>query len=174
MSNRHRLVFNSTPLIYLAKVGLFPLLKDLPQELLTTPGVKMEVVDRGKEKAAKDALIIENAIQKGTLKIRRPVDKVLLRTLSGIPELHPTDAEVLTLAKEIKGVAVIGDRVAREAARIYGIEHGGTVFVLALFIARGLVTKGEARTALEDMISLGWRCSAEQYARVIKMIEEVG
>lgn len=169
-----RLVFNSTPLIYLAKVGLLPLLKDLPHELLTARGVKKEVVDRGKEKAAKDASIIEKAIQEGTLKIREPADKGLLRTLSGIPELHLTDAGVLTLAKEVKGIAIVDDRVAREVARVYGIEHGGTVFILALLIARGLITRVEARAALDDMIGLGWRCSAEQYAQMIKMIEGAG
>lgn len=169
-----RLVFNLTPLIYLAKVGFLPLLKDLPHELLTTRGVKKEVVDRGKEKAVKDVSIIEKAIQEGTLKIRGPANKGLLRTLSGIPELHPTDAGILTLAKEVKSIAIVDDRVAREVARVYGIEHGGTVFILALLIARGSITKGKARTALDDMIGLGWRCSAEQYAQMIKMIEGAG
>ena len=166
-----RLVFNSTPLIYLAKVGLLPLLKKLPHERLTTAGVKREVVDVGKEKAAKDAFIIEEAIQKGVLKIAKITDKVFLQTLSKIPELHLTDAEVLALAKEIEGIAVVDDRVAREIAKIYRIEHGGTIFILALLIARGLITKAAARTALDDMISLGWRCSAEQYSQIIKMIE---
>jgi predicted nucleic acid-binding protein len=56
-----RLVFNSTPLIYLAKVGLLPLLKDVPGEKLIPESVKIEVVDKGKERAAKDALTIERA-----------------------------------------------------------------------------------------------------------------
>ena len=169
-----RLVFNSTPLIYLAKVGLLPLLKELPHERLTTEGVKKEVVDRGKEKSAKDALIIDESIQEGTLKIRKITDKGLLRTLSRIPELHSTDAEVLILAKEIKGMAIVDDRVAREVAVVYGIEHGGTAFILALLIAHGLITRAAARGALDNIISLGWRCSAEQYSQMIKMIEGAG
>lgn len=168
-----RLVFNSTPLIYLAKVGLLPLLKELPHERLTTAGVKKEVVDRGKEKAAKDALMIEKVIQEGTLKIGRISDKGLLQMLSSIPELHPTDAEVLALANEVGGTAIVDDRVAREVARTYRIEHGGTVFILALLTARKLTTKDAARAALDDMISLGWRCSAEQYFQMAKMIEAV-
>jgi hypothetical protein len=169
-----RLVFNSTPLIYLAKVGLLPLLKKLPHERLTTAGVKEEVVDRGKEKFAKDALIIESAVQEGTLKIRGIANRGFLRTLSRVPELHPTDAEVLVLAREIRGIAVIDDRVSREAARVYGIEHGGTAFILALLIAHKLIAKEAARAALDDMISLGWRCSVEDYSQMIKMIEEMG
>lgn len=168
------LVFNSTPLIYLAKVGLLPRLKELPHERLTTAGVKKETVDKGKERAAKDALIIEKVIQEGTLKIMSIADKGLLRLLSNIPELHPTDAEVLALAKEVGGIAIVDDRIARDVARTYGIEHGGTVLVLTLLTARKLITKEAARIALDDMISLGWRCSAEQYSQMVKMIEKVG
>lgn len=61
-----QLVFNSTPSVYLAKVGLLPILKGLLLERSTTSGVKKEVVDMGKEKAAKDALVIEDAIQEKT------------------------------------------------------------------------------------------------------------
>ena len=167
-----RLVFNSTPLIYLTRAGILPLLNELPFEMLTPPGVKKEVVDRGKEKSAKDALMVEKMIQGGTLKIGHITDKEMLKVLSNIPELHSADAEVLALAREVKGIAVVDDLVAREVARTYGIEHGGTVFVIALLVARKLITKEMARGALDDMISLGWRCSAEQYSQMVKMIEK--
>jgi predicted nucleic acid-binding protein len=168
-----RLVFNSTPLIYLAKTGLLPLLKDVPGEKLIPESVKGEVVDKGKEKAAKDALIVERAIQDGTFKIGRLQKEELFRLLSEIPELHPADAEVLALAKEVGGIAVVDDRVARDAAKVYGIEHGGTAFILVILITHGLITKEKAKSALEDMISSGWRCSAEQYSKIIRMIEGV-
>ena len=168
-----RLVFNSTPLIYLAKVGLLPLLKDIPGEKLTSPGVKVEVVDKGKEKAAKDALIIEGALQDGTLGIGKVQNERFLHLLSKIPEIHPADAEVLALAKETGGIAVIDDRVAREAAKVYGIEHAGTAFIIYVLVSRGLISKKRAKLALSDMISSGWRCSAEQYSKMIEMIERV-
>jgi predicted nucleic acid-binding protein len=167
-----RLVFNSTPLIYLAKVGLLPLLKDVPGEKLIPESVKIEVVDKGKERAAKDALTIERAIQDGTLKIGRLQKEEFFHLLSKIPELHPADAEVLALAKEIGGIAVVDDKVARDTAKIYGIEHGGTAFILAILVALGLITKQKAKSALDDMISSGWRCSVEQYSKIVRMIEE--
>jgi predicted nucleic acid-binding protein len=167
-----KLVFNSTPLIYLAKAGLLPLLKDVPSEKLIPERVKTEVVDKGKERAAKDALIIERAIENGTLKIGRLQKEEFFHLLSKIPELHPADAEVLALAKEVGGIAVVDDRVARDTAKVYRIEHGGTAFILAILIALGLITKEKAKSALDDMISFGWRCSVEQYSRMTRMIEE--
>jgi predicted nucleic acid-binding protein len=167
-----RLVFNSTPLTYLARVGLLPLLKDIPYEKLTPIGVKEEVVDKGMEKSAKDALIIERALQDGTLKIGEVENEGLLQLLSKIPEIHHADAEVLALAKEAGGVAIVDDKVARDVAKIYGIEHGGTAFVLALLIVHDLITKEKAKSALDDIVSSGWRCSAEQYSKIIKMVEK--
>ena len=155
--------------MYLAKAGLLPLLAELPHERFTTPSVRREVADVGKEKAAKDALIIEEAIRKGELKIEEVADTGFLRVISAIPELHAADTEVLALAKEIDGIAVVDDRVAREVSRVYGIKHGGTAFILALLIASELITKGAAIAALDDMISLGWRCSVEQYLQIVKM-----
>lgn len=167
-----RLVFNSTPLMYLAKVGLLPLLRDIPCEKLIPPGVKEEVLNKGKEKAAKDALIIERILQEETLKIVRVRNEELLRLLCRVPELHPADAEVLALAKEVGGM-VVDDRVARDAAKVYGIEHGGTAFILALLVKLGSISKERAKLALDDMVSSGWRCSAELYSKIIRMIEGV-
>jgi predicted nucleic acid-binding protein len=66
----------------------------------------------------------------------------------------------------------LDDRVARATAKVYRIEHGGTAFILAILIALGLITKEKAKSALDDMISSGWRCSVEQYCRMTRMIEE--
>ncbi|MGQ9642059.1 MAG: hypothetical protein ACUVUF_08080 [Candidatus Bathycorpusculaceae bacterium] len=41
----------------------------------------------------------------------------LLRTRG----LHLTDAEVLALAKELDGLVVVDDKVARKTAKVYGI-----------------------------------------------------
>lgn len=41
-------VFNSTPLIYLTKIGLSRILEGLKAEMLASPNVKKEVVDEGK------------------------------------------------------------------------------------------------------------------------------
>ncbi|MDI6859169.1 MAG: DUF3368 domain-containing protein [Methanocellales archaeon] len=158
--------------MYLAKVGLLRLMRDLPGEKLTTLGVKKEVVDEGKEVAAKDALMVERILQEKAVKIEKITDKKLFQIFSAIPELHETDAEVLTLAKERDGIAIMDDKVARETAKIYGIEYGGTALILALLIRHGMITKETAKSALNDMISLGWRCSAEEYSHIVKMIDE--
>jgi predicted nucleic acid-binding protein len=87
--------------------------------------------------------------------------------------LHVTDAEVLALAKELDGLAVVDDEVARKTAKVYGIAYVGTPYVLARAVYEGLVTKERAKQAVNEMIFVGWRCSVESYAKIIEVLEKL-
>ncbi|PMB75256.1 MAG: DUF3368 domain-containing protein [Candidatus Bathyarchaeota archaeon] len=168
------LVFNSTPLIYITKIGLSRVFEELKGEKFTSPSVKREVVDKGKRKGLADAIILEKLFQKDIFKVVKPRNAVFLETLLQTKGLHVTDAEVLATAKERGGKAIIDDEVARKTAKIYGIPYAGTPYVLVKAISQGLITKREAKQAINDMISAGWRCSVETYAKIIENIEKLG
>ncbi|MGB9778902.1 MAG: DUF3368 domain-containing protein, partial [Candidatus Bathyarchaeales archaeon] len=167
-------VFNSTPLIYITKIGLSRVFEELKGEKFTSPSVKREVVDKGKRKGLADAIILEKLFQKDIFKVVKPRNAVFLETLLQTKGLHVTDAEVLATAKERGGKAIIDDEVARKTAKIYGIPYAGTPYVLVKAISQGLITKREAKQAINDMISAGWRCSVETYAKIIENIEKLG
>ena len=167
------LVFNSTPLIYLSKAGLSGIIENLKGEKLTSPLVKSEVVDKGKLKGVPDAIALEKLFDNGVIKLCRPKDTVFLSRLSETRGLHVADAEVLTLAKECEALAVIDDEVARKTAKVYGIEYAGTSYILARAVFEGLISKDDAKLAVKDMVSAGWRCSLESYAKIIELLEKV-
>jgi len=167
------LVFNSTPLIYLTKIGLSKILEDLQNEKLTSSHVKREVVDEGKRKGVPDAIILEKLFQNAVFKIAEPKNKEFLASLLETKGLHITDAEVLAIAKERDGIAVIDDEVARKIARIYGVSYVGTPYVLRRAILQGLITKESAKQAINEMVSAGWRCSIESYAKIIETIDQL-
>ncbi len=164
------LVFNSTPLIYLTKSGLSRIIEQLHTEKLTCPVVKAEVVDKGKQKGVPDAFVLEKLFDNGVFKICEPKDKSFLSRLSETRGLHVADAEVLALAKECGGLAVIDDEVARKTARVYGIGYVGTPYVLERAVFEGLISKAEAKQAVNDMVSAGWRCSVESYAKIMELL----
>lgn len=166
------LVFNSTPLIYLSKAGLSGIIERLNTEKLTCPLVKFEVVDKGKQKGVPDAIALEKLFDNGVFKLREPKDKLFLSRLSETHGLHIADAEVLALAKECDGFAVIDDEVARKTARVYGVEYVGTPYILERAVFEGLISKAEAKQAVNDMVSSGWRCSVESYAKIIALLEK--
>jgi predicted nucleic acid-binding protein len=166
------LVFNPTPLIYLTKSGLSRIIEQLNTEKLTCPVVKAEVVDKGKQKGVPDAFVLEKLFDNGVFKIYEPKDKSFLSRLSETRGLHVADAEVLALAKECGGLAVIDDEVARKTARVYGIGYVGTPYVLERAVFEGLISKAEAKQAVNDMVSAGWRCSVESYAKIMELLEK--
>lgn len=166
------LVFNSTPLIYLTKVGLSGVFDGLKEEKLTSPKVKREVVDEGKRKGVPDAMVLEKMFRNNVFRIVEPKDSELLSRLLETKGLHVTDAEILTIARERKGLAVIDDEVARKTARVYGISYVGTSYVLMRAVSERLITKERAKLAVNEMVSAGWRCSVESYAKIMEALEK--
>jgi predicted nucleic acid-binding protein len=167
------LVFNATPLIYLTRIGLSKVFEDLIDEKLTSPWVKREVVDEGKRKGVSDAIVLEKMFRDNVFKVTEVKGKRFLASLLETKGLHMTDAEVLAIAKEHDGIAVIDDEVARKTARIYGISYVGTPYILMRAVFQGLVTKERAKQAVNEMIFTGWRCSVESYAKIMDAIERL-
>ncbi len=167
------LVFNATPLIYMTKVGLCTILEELKNEKLTSPHVKREVVDEGKRKGVPDAIILEKMFKNKVFKVVETKNKEFLASVLETKGLHITDAEVLAIAKERDGIAVIDDEVARKTARIYGISYVGTPYILMRAVFQGLVTKERAKQAINEMVFAGWRCSVESYAKIMEAIEKL-
>ena len=168
------LVFNSTPLIYMTKSGLSQIFEQLKCEKLTSPNVKREVIDEGKRKGIADAIVLENLFQKDVFKVVKPKNTSFFKTILQTKGLHVTDAEVLAIAKEHDGIAIIDDEVARKTAKIYGIAYAGTSYILVKAVSQGLITKEKARQAVNNMIFAGWRCSVETYVKIIESIEKLG
>lgn len=167
------LVFNATPLIYITKVGLSKVFEGLKNEKLTSPQVKREVVDEGKRKGVPDAIILEKMFKNNVFKVTKPENQKFLASMLKTRGLHITDAEVLGIAKERGGIAVIDDEVARKTARIYGISYVGTPYILMRAVFQGLITKERAKQAIKEMIFAGWRCSIESYAKIMDVIEKL-
>lgn len=167
------LVFNATPLIYLTKIGLSSVFEGVKGEKLTSPHVVKEVVEEGKRRRVADAKILEKLFEKGIFRIVEPEDRNFLANLLEVQGLHLADAEVLAIAKERGGIAIIDDEVARKTARVYGISYAGTPFILMIAVSQGFISKEKAKRAINEMISAGWRCSIETYVKIIEAIDKL-
>lgn len=161
------LVFDATPLIYLAKVNLIEKAKNFPEDKYTTKSVYREVVEEGKKGGRPEVFAIETLVKEGIIKIKTPPDKRYISRLRGNPKIHEADADVLALAHELDGVALMDDEEARGMAEIEGIEHHGTIYLLLRMRKMSLLTKEEALSGLNEMIRMGCRCSTELYAEML-------
>ena len=164
------LIFDATPIIYLGKVNLIEKVKHFPEDKLITRSVYSEVVEVGKQKGVIEAFRIESLVNGGMIKIRTPSDKQYINPLRENPKIHYADADVLALARELDGIALLDDEEARGMGEVEGIEHHGTVYLLLRMKKMRLLTREETLAGLNEMISLGWRCSTELYAQILKFL----
>ena len=155
----------------MCKIGLSSIFTEFSEDKYTTPKAVKEVVDKGKKLGAPDAFIVEQMIKESIIKVKEPKEAELIDRLMRISNLHGAEAQVLALAKEMDGTAIIDEGIARQIARIYNIEAHGTVYLLLRLVYRGRLSRDEAKKAIERMISAGWRLSAEEYAKLMTQLE---
>jgi len=171
------LVFNSTPLIYLTKVSLTQLLTVIHLESITTSKVYHEIVVQGKKKGSPEALLLEKLFKNKVIAIYEPKDKEFVKTLITIAAelekqpLHEAEAEVLAVANELNGVAIVDDRAARSVASLFGIEAHGTGYVLGKIYLTSKIGKEKLIRREKEMRDQGWYISAEDYLDIIKYLE---
>lgn len=173
------LIFNSTPLIYLTKVSLTKLFKEIPEEKFTTTKVFNEVVQEGKKKGAPEASLLESMFKKETIKIHNPNDEEYLKSVKKMAAeserqpLHEAEAAVLCSAKELNGIAIADDQVARSVAKLLGIELHGTGYILGKIFATNKIKKEELIEKVKEMRNEGWHVSAEDYLKIIEYLKSI-
>jgi predicted nucleic acid-binding protein len=171
------LVFDSTPLIYLTKASLAELLKDISEQKFTTASVFEEVVREGKKKNAPEASLLETLFKEEIIKVHNISNKKYLNyvkemaTGNEMQPLHEAEAEVLCLTKELNGIAIADDQVARSVARILGIELHGTGYILGKIFATGKIGKEKLVEKVKEMRDSGWYVSAEDYLKIIDYLK---
>ncbi|MBO3808270.1 MAG: hypothetical protein FGF50_01550 [Candidatus Brockarchaeota archaeon] len=171
-SNRKTaLVFNSTPLIYLAKAGIIKRLTDLPFRLVTTRAVYQEVVEKGVEKHAEEVNELRDAFKSHIIQVVAHVNEDVVKKLknSGI---HYGEATVISLSIELDGIAVMDDKRGRHVAKTLGVRVSSTPHVIIQLVKRGALTKQEGRQVIDRIIKEGWYCSIRSYAEIINAIEK--
>ena len=166
-------IFDSSPLIYLNKVGLNWVFELLEGEKIIPTQVYEQVVTRGKIRGDADAIISEELIRSEVIKVITVENgfKEMLKSLK--EELHEGELEVLALAKNKGGIAVLDETIAREVGKVFKIEVHGALFLIFLMLRRGKLKKEEAKDKVDLMIRKGFRLGHEEYQEFLKMLENV-
>jgi len=149
---------DSSPLITLAKLERVDLLASLYGQVLVSPAVWHEAVTMGRAIGALDAGFLEGLERKGA--IRRVALKAKERTTSqglhAAGRLGSGESEVLAIARERKGLAVMDDKSARVAAVALGVSHVGTLGVLYESFTRRMLSYAELESALDSVARESW------------------
>ena len=162
-------VSDSTPLIYLAKIGRLSLLSGVFKSIYVPEAVFNEAVSQGKALNMIDAFIIEKAV--GDWIIMERVEPEVDAEYSFIDtntRLGAGEKEALKLCKQLGALYFIADnREARRVSRVLNIKPVGTLGILVKAYRQGSITKAEVLQVLEDLMKAGFRMSVSVYRRVL-------
>ena len=150
-----RVVPNTGPLIALAGIGQFALLRRLFGNILIPPAVRAEVLDE----ATLAAVIAADWIS-----VHVAQDAIAVQLLK--EELDAGESEAIILARELDAnLLLVDERVAKRKARTLGLPTLGTLGVLLLAKDQGLLVA--LSPLLEDLRRAGFRMSHDLYRRVL-------
>ena len=157
----HPVVTNAGPLIYLAVVSQFELLKQLFGVVYLPQAVYQEIVVHGRGRPG--ASETNTAVAEGWLKRIVVEDRIAVDSL--LDELHIGEAEAIVLAQELEvGKVLLDDRQARTKAQLMGLAVTGTVGILLLAKHTGII--GDIRQELNRLRASNFRFSQDLYDRL--------
>lgn len=162
-----QVVSDSTPLIYLAKIGKLHFLNELFAEVLIPEEVHNEVVVVGKEKGYLDASIIEELIKDGLI-IVKSAD---ITKLKNVPIEQGEKAAIsLALDQKIEDILIDEARI-RRLARVLGLRPRGTLWVLSKLYDEGLLSKEDLKESVFGLVQKGYRIREDI---LVELLKEVG
>lgn len=166
------LVFDTSALLNFGHRGeLAPLLKKLSGEckLLTTPGARDELTDPKRKAYYADFLTRHFTVQSAA---GTPFNVATLARLNRT--IDPGEITVMSLAKEINGVAVLDETAARSEAKSLDLRFTGTLGLLHQALQRKWLTDAECLSRVVKLCDAGFFIprpvpgqSFSEYLRVI-------
>lgn len=155
-------VANASPLIALAKIDRFSLLKRLFREIVVPDAVWEEVVVRGAGEPGAEPTI--SAQRAGWL--RRQQVKDILAVMFLRATLGPGGAEAIVLAQEVKATWVLlDDDLARAHADRIGLKTKGTAGVL--LAAHEASFLDDLKAGLDELRTQGFWLSDHIYSAIL-------
>lgn len=153
------MVSNSSPLIWLAKIGRLVLLKILFGGVIVPRRVYEEATLK---RRSADSVLISKAVEDGWIRVsdEEMEEASILADRSGI---HLGEAEAILLAQKLGTELIIDEREGSATAQIFGVRPIGTIAVLLLALARDQLTVNEFKECLDRLISLGFWLSVDVY-----------
>lgn len=157
------MVSNSSPLIWLTKIGRLMLLKIIFEGVILSRRVYEETTLEG----SADSILISKAVEDGWIKVSEEEieEASVLADRSGI---HLGEAEAILLAQKLGTELIIDEREGSATAQMFGVRPIGTIAVLLLALARGQLTVNEFKECLDRLIALGFWLSVDVYNKALE------
>lgn len=165
---------DSSPLMWLSKVGRLTLLKLLYGRVTIPQEVYEETIERGVAEGFSDALVIKEAMEEGWLETSTLMggDKELCRRiLEHAPEIHIGEAQAILMARRAGLPLLIDEAGGRALAEAFGLKVNGTVYVILRGLKEGYLKREEAREAMFELVEKGFRIEPRLLSRILRAVD---
>ena len=157
------IICDTSPLQYLHQLRHLDILRSLASRVVVPPAVANEL-----QEGLQQGIDLPEVASFEWLTIRRPSSAPVLPLVT---DLGAGESEVLALALETQApVVVLDDRVARNVARVLGLNITGTLGLLLGAKRVGLIEKVEP--LLDELESLRFRLAGHTRTAVLKLAGE--
>ncbi|MEE8167837.1 MAG: hypothetical protein V3T58_03060 [Candidatus Hydrothermarchaeales archaeon] len=157
-------VSNSTPLIYLARLGKIDLLKKVFDKIYIPNEVFEEVVAKGKRLNKKEVFLIERLIKEGFIEVRE-----VQKRIENVRSLHAGEMKAISLCSESNAKAMlIDDKEGYEFAKLLNLHPYRTTALLLRFYKEGLIDYDEFCDLTLKLSEEGYFMSARVYKELLK------
>lgn len=164
---------DTSPLIFCSKIELIDLLPRLYGGVLITPRIWEEAVTAGKTVGARDASLLEKSAKELSFtRVTLTTSEKRFTERLKIGGTGSGEAEVLSVARNRKAVAILDDKEARATALGLGVDFIGTVGVLYEAFIREMVSYEKLLILLESLGRVAW-VSPDLLASIIKRARDV-
>jgi len=170
MSGGRPVVSNSSPLIWLAKIGKLTLLKTIFGQVIVPKKVYEEAA---LESPSADSVLIRRAVdEEGWIRVSDEEIKEagVLAERAGI---HLGEAEAILLAQELEAELIIDEREGSATAQILDVRPLGTIAVLLLALSRAQLTLDEFKECLNSLVAVGFWLSINVYNEALREAESI-
>ena len=165
-------VYDASPLIFLARVGLLQGSLELFAASIIADSVREEVLESGRQSGTPETTAIDVLLREGRLTSQAPPDTPLGKSLAGNPRLSKADRDSIALASASGARLLADDSAVRAAAKHAGVALGGTLYAVFELVEKRFLTPEQGIEQLDRLVDLGWYCSARLYRVARGALEE--
>ncbi len=148
-----KVISNTSPLIYLSKIGQLELLRDM-FETVSVPAAVVDEILRGKDlpDGFASAMEVEDAVDLGWIVVEEPETEEhdLAERYSRDPGIHQGESEVLAMGHRFN-LLLLDDSGARIFAKALGFDMVGTIGIILQAYDVELISFIEFKRLLEDL-----------------------
>lgn len=160
-----KVVSNSSPLIFLAKIDKLDLLK---KHEISIPKQVYEEVIKGGELGREDAHKIEQLVEKNIVKVEET------ETIKELEKQNIGKGEKAAISLAINkkiNLVLLDERKARRIAKFYKLKARGTLGILSEAYKNKKINSKEFKELIQKLIEEGYRISEDLLFQLLKEIE---